>query len=96
MDHQKTNSMIYHVPEEETKRKVKGQRMCRRPLSSKIQPQIGSSSHIVTSCFHVGSYMMNALDYNYKLRNIIGREDDFIANKWKWFDTQVCDIFLWS
>ena len=39
---------------------------------------------------------MNVLDYNYKLRSVIGREDDFTANKWKWFDTQVCDTFLWS
>ena len=51
------------------------------------------SPHIVTSCFHVGSYVMNTMDYNYKPRSKIGREDDFIANKWKWFDTQVPDTF---
>ena len=40
--------------------------------------------------------MINALDYNHKLRSVIGREDDFTANKWKWFDTQVRNTFLWS
>ena len=41
MEHQKTSSRIYHVTEEETKRKSKGKRMYIGPLSSKIQPQIG-------------------------------------------------------
>ena len=27
---------------------------------------------------------------------MIGRENDVIANKWTWFDTQVCATFLWS
>jgi len=62
----------------------------------KFNHEFESSSHIVTLCFHVGSYVMNALDYKYKLRSVIGREDDFTANKWKWFDTQVRDTFLWS
>ena len=39
---------------------------------------------------------MNVLDYNYKLRSVIGREDDFTANKLNWFDTQVHATFLWS
>ena len=55
-----------------------------------------SSSHIVLSCLHMGSYVIHTLDYNYKLRSVIGWEDDFTTNKWKWFDTQVHDIFLWS
>ena len=40
LEHQKTSSRIYHVTEEETKRESKGERMCRGPLSSKIQPRI--------------------------------------------------------
>ena len=36
------------------------------------------------------------MDYNYKLRSVIGQEDDFTANKWTWFNKQVCDIFLCS
>ena len=39
---------------------------------------------------------MNELDYNHKLRSVIRWEDDFTANKWKWFETQVRDTFLWS
>ena len=42
MEHQKTNSRIYNVIEEERKRKSKGKRMCRCRGTSqlKIQPQI--------------------------------------------------------
>ena len=40
--------------------------------------------------------MMDTMDYQYKLRSVIGREDDFIANKWTWFDKQVHTTFLWS
>ena len=50
----------------------------------------------LTLCLHIGSYLINILDYNYKLRGVIGREDDFTTNKWKWFNTQVHDTFLWS
>ena len=44
----------------------------------------------------MGSYVMNVMDYKYKLRSVIGREDNFTLNKWSWFDTQVGDTFLWS
>ena len=43
--------------------------------------KLESSSHIIPSCFHVGSYMMNVMDYNYKLMSVIQHEDDLIANK---------------
>ena len=62
----------------------------------KFNHELESRSHIITACLHIGLYVINTLDYNYKLRNVIGREDDFTANKWKWFDSQVCDTFLWS
>ena len=26
---------------------------------------------------------------------MIGQEDSFTANKWTWFDKQVCAVFLW-
>ena len=38
--------------------------------------------------------MLNAADYNYKLRSVIGREDDSKVMKWTWFNKQVCDTFL--
>ena len=46
----------------------------------------------------MGSCLMNVMDYNfsYKLRSVVGREDDFIANKWTWFDKQVCAMLLWT
>ena len=40
MEHQKTSSRIYHVTEEEMKHKRKGERICRGPVSLKIQPRI--------------------------------------------------------
>ena len=52
--------------------------------------------HLVTSCIHVGSYEMNTLNYNYKLRSVFGLEDDFATSMWRWFDTQVCNTCLWS
>ena len=62
----------------------------------KFNHKLVLSSHIVTSCLYLGSYVMNTFDYNYKLKSVIGQENDFTTNKWKWFDTQVCDTFLWS
>ena len=40
--------------------------------------------------------MLNTTDYNYKLRSVIGQEDDPKFTKWTWFDKQVCDTFLCS
>ena len=56
--------------------------------------KIESNSHLVPSCVHAGSCVMNTMNYKYKLRSVIGREDDFTGNKWTWFDTQVHDTFL--
>ena len=58
--------------------------------------EIESNSHLVPSCVHAGSCVINVMDYKYKLRSVIGREDDFTANKRMWFDTQVRATFLWS
>ena len=40
--------------------------------------------------------MMNAIDYKYKLKSLIGQEDDFTVNKRTKFDKQVCTRFLLS
>ena len=58
--------------------------------------KVESSLHLVPSCSLMGSCMMDTMDYNYKLRSVIGREDDFKANKWTCFDKQVHATFLWS
>ena len=34
-------------------------------------------------------------NFFYKVRSVFGREDDFTAKKWTWFDTQVCTTLLW-
>ena len=44
----------------------------------------------------MASCVINAMNYNYKLRSVIERDDDFTANKHMWFDTQVCATFLLS
>ena len=54
------------------------------------------NSHLVPSCTHAGSCVMNAMNYNYKLRSVIRREDDSTTNKRMWFDTQVRATYLWS
>ena len=43
--------------------------------------ELESNSHLVPSCAHAGSCVMNVMDYKYKLRSVIRREDDFTANK---------------
>ena len=40
------------------------------------------SSHLVPSRSHMGSCVMNTMDYNYKLRSVNGQENNFTANKW--------------
>ena len=39
---------------------------------------------------------MNGMDFKYKLRSMIGREDDFTTNKRTRFDKQVHTTSLWS
>ena len=48
--------------------------------------KLESSSHLVPSCAHKGSCVIKAMDYIYKLRSVIGREDYFTTNKQTWFD----------
>ena len=55
-----------------------------------------SSSDLVQTNIHKGCSVLKATDYNYKLRSVIGREDDSKVMKWTWFDKQVCDTFLCS
>ena len=40
--------------------------------------------------------MLNTTDYNYKLRSVIGREDNSKVTKWTWLDKQVRDTYLCS
>ena len=40
--------------------------------------------------------MLNTTNYDYKLRSVVGREDDSTATKWIWFNKQVCVTFLCS
>ena len=55
-----------------------------------------SSSDLLQSNTHKGCCVLNALDYNYKIRSVIGREDDYKVMKWIWFNKQVRDTFLCS
>ena len=55
-----------------------------------------SSSDLLQSNTHKGCCVLNATKYNYKLRSVIGREDDFKVTKWTWFNKQVCSTFLCS
>ena len=55
-----------------------------------------SSSDLLQNNTHKGCSMLTAKDYNYKLRSVIGREDNSSVTKWTWFNKQVRDTFLCS
>ena len=55
-----------------------------------------SSSNLVQSNTHKGCCVLDATNYNYKLRSVLGGEDYSKAIKWTWFNKQVCDTFLCS
>ena len=55
-----------------------------------------SSSDLVQSNTHKGCCALDTADYNYKLRSVLGREDDSTIKKWTWFNKQMCDTFLCS
>ena len=58
--------------------------------------KIESSPDLVQSNTHNFCRMLNTTDYNYKLRSVLGQEDDSTATKWTWFNKQVHDRFLCS
>ena len=56
-----------------------------------------SSSDLLRTNTHKGCSVLKATDYNYKLRNVIGREDNYNdVTKWTWFNQQVHNTFLCS
>ena len=55
-----------------------------------------SSSNLLQTNTHKGCSVLKATDYNYKLRSVIGREDNYSVTKWTWFNKQVRDTFLCS
>ena len=52
-----------------------------------------SSSNLVQSNTHKGCCVLDTTNYNYKLRSVLGREDDSKTTKWTWFNKQVYDTF---
>ena len=57
---------------------------------------LSSDSDHLWSNTHKGYCVLNANEYNYKLRNVIGQEDESKVTKWTWFNKQVCDTLLCS
>ena len=55
-----------------------------------------SDSDLLCTNTHKGYYLFNVNEYNYKLRSVIGREDESKVTKWTWFNKQVHDTLLWS
>ena len=57
-----------------------------------------SNPNLVQSNTHEGCCMINTMDYNYKLRSVLGREDSHtnMTWTWTWFNQQVRDTFLCS
>ena len=55
-----------------------------------------SDSDLLRTNTHKGCFTLNANEYNYKLRSMIGREDKSKVTKWTWFNKQVRDTLLCS
>ena len=53
-------------------------------------------SDLLQSNIHKGCCVLNANEYNYKLRSAIGREVESKATKWTWFNKKVREILLCS
>ena len=53
-----------------------------------------SSSDLLRASTHKGCSMLTATDYNYKLRSVIGQEENYNVTKWTWFNQQVRGTFL--
>ena len=57
---------------------------------------LSDSDCLRTNTHNKGCCMLNANEYNYKLRSVIGREDKSKVTKWTWFNKQVRDTLLCS
>ena len=57
---------------------------------------LSSNSDLLRSNTHQECCVLNANEYNYKLRSVIGQEDESKVTKWTWFNKQVCYTFLCS
>ena len=55
-----------------------------------------SSSDLLITNTHKDCSVLKVMDYNYKLRSVIGREDNYSVTKWTWFNKEVCVTFLCS
>ena len=55
-----------------------------------------SDSDLLQSNTYKRCCVLNTTEYNYKLRSVIGREDESKVTKWNWFNKQVSDTFLCS
>ena len=57
---------------------------------------LSPDSDLLQTNTHKGCCLLNANEYNYKLRSVIGQEDEFKVTKWTWFNKQVPDTLLCS
>ena len=55
-----------------------------------------SDSDLLWTNTRKGYCLLNANEYNYKLRSVIGRGDESKVTKWTWFNKQVRDTLLCS
>ena len=55
-----------------------------------------SDSDLLYTNTHKGCWLLNANEYNYKLRSVIGQEDESKVTKWKLLNKQVRDTLLCS
>ena len=62
-------------------------------IFNKVLP---SDSDLLCTNTHKRCCLLNVNEYNYKLRGVIGQEDESKVTKWKWINKQVRDTLLCS
>ena len=57
---------------------------------------LSSDSDILCTDTHKGCCLLSTNEYSYKLRSVIGREDESKVTKWTWFNKQVRNTLFCS
>ena len=55
-----------------------------------------SDSDLLCTNTHKECCLLNTNEYNYKLRSVIGQEDESKVTKWTWFNKQIRDTLFCS
>ena len=76
MEHEEINKIYIIFLKRKQRETVKAKECAEGQYHQNFNHKLEPSSHFVPSCAHADSCVMNAMDYNNKLRSVIEREDD--------------------